>query len=277
METTVTSNEPDWVPPGVDTKRANPARVYDYWLGGTHNFLADQDVGRAVAAVQPTIREVIRANRALLDRVVRFLAEAGIRQFLDIGSGIPTQGNVHEIAEQAAPGSRVVYVDIDLVAVAHSEAILAESENATVIAGDLREPERILAHDKTRSLIDFGQPVGVLLSAVLHFITDKEDPWRITRTLGDSLVPGSYLLVNHAFAEEEHGTAEVGEKVYNRRVSTDIHFRSRADILRFFDGFELVDPGLVRPPQWRPDSPQDVPSDTSAFMGLAGVGRKRDR
>jgi hypothetical protein len=275
MEATVTSIEPDWVPPGVDTKRANPARVYDYWLGGTHNFLADQDVGRAVAAVQPTVREVIQANRAFLGRAVRFLAEAGIRQFLDIGSGIPTQGNVHEIAQRTAPASRVVYADIDLVAVAHSEAILAGNENATVIAADLREPEKILAHDNTRRLIDFGQPVGLLLSAVLHFITDDEDPWRITRTLRDALVPGSYLLVSHAFGEEEQALAQAGEKVYNRSVSTDIHFRSRADILRFFDGFELVEPGLVRSPQWHPDSPQDVPSDTRDFLGLAGVGRKR--
>jgi SAM-dependent methyltransferase len=270
----MTEGEPDWVPPGVDTKRANPARVFDYWLGGTHNFLADQDVGRAVAAVQPTIRAVIRANRAFLGRGVRFQAASGIRQFLDIGSGIPTQGNVHEIAQQAAPGSRVVYVDIDPVAIAHSRAILAGNENTTVIDADLRQPEKILGHDSTRRLIDFDQPVGLLLSAVLHFIPDDEDPWRITRTLRDALAPGSYLLLSHVLGEEEPAIAEAGERVYNRGVSTNIHFRSRADILRFFEGFELVDPGLVHPPWWRPDSPQDVPADSSDFLGLVGIGLK---
>lgn len=270
----MTEGELGWVPPGVDTKRANPARVYDYWLGGTHNFLADQDAGRAVAAVQPTVRTVIRANRAFLGRAVRFLAAARIRQFLDIGSGIPTAGNVHEIAQQAAPGSHVVYVDIDQVAIAHSKAILAGNENAVIVAADLREPEKILAHEDTRSLIDFGQPVGLLLSAVLHFIADEQDPWLITRTLRDALVPGSYLLISHVLGEEEPAVAEAGQKVYNRNVSTDIRFRSRAEILRFFDGFELVEPGLVRPPLWRPDSPQDVPGDTSNFLGLVGVGRK---
>jgi hypothetical protein len=270
----MTTDGPDWVPPGVDTKRANPARVYDYWLGGTHNFLADQDAGQAVAAVQPSVHAVIRANRAFLGRAVRFLTEAGLRQFLDIGSGIPTEGNVHEIAEQIAPGSHVVYVDVDPVAIAHSQAILAGNQTAAVLAADLRQPERILADDVTRSLIDFGQPVGLLLSAVLHFIGDEEDPWRITRTLRDALVPGSYLLVSHVLREEAPSIAEAGEKVYNRSVSTDIHFRSRADIMRFFDGFELVDPGLVRSPQWHPDSPLQADLGTGDFLGLVGVGRK---
>jgi len=193
----VTADEADWVPPGVDTRRANPARVYDYVLGGTHNFLADQDVARAIAAVDPNIREMARVGRACLGRVVRFLAAAGIRQYLDIGSGIPTEGNVHEVAQQAAPGSRVVYVDVDPVAVAHSQAILAGNQNAAVIQADLREPEEILAHDAARRLIDFGQPVGLLLCAVLHFVADDEDPWRILATLRDALPPGSYLMVGH--------------------------------------------------------------------------------
>jgi hypothetical protein len=270
----VSADAPDWVPPDVDTKRANPARVYDYWLGGTHNFLADQDAGRAVAALEPNVRESVRANRAFLGRAVRFLAAAGIRQFLDIGSGIPTEGNVHEIAQQAAPGSRVVYVDIDPVAVAHSRAILAANQDATVVESDLREPGRILADAGTRSLIDFGEPVGLLLSAVLHFISDAEDPWRITSTLRDWLAPGSYLVLGHLTYEENRAVAQAVEKVYNRSVSTTSHFRTRAEIQRFFDGFELVDPGLVFIPQWRPDSPQDVPGDPSRSMGLVGVGRK---
>jgi hypothetical protein len=272
VEAAVTVSEPDWVPPGVDTKRANPARVYDYWLGGTHNFLADQDVARAIASIQPGARAAIRANRAFLGRAVRFLAAAGIRQFLDIGSGIPTAGNVHEIAQQAAPGSRVVYVDVDPVAVAHSRAILAGNENAIIVDADLREPEKILAHEGAGSLIDFSEPVGLLLVAVLHFIDDAEDPSRIVAALRAALAPGSYLAISHATYEGP--AAQAAEKIYNRTVSTEIHSRSRAEILQFFTGLELVEPGVVYTPQWRPDSPSDVPSDPSRSWGLAGIARK---
>ncbi len=264
----------NWVPPEVDTKRANTARVYDYWLGGSHNFLADQDVGRAIAAVQPTARAGAQAGRAFLRRAVRFLAASGIHQYLDIGSGIPTEGNVHEVAQQADPGARVVYVDIDPVAIAHSRAILAGNENATIIDADLREPGKILAHTDTLRLIGFSQPTGLLLFAVLHFIADAEDPWQIVATLRDALAPGSYFVLGHATNEGIPIVAEAVQKVYNRGVSANINVRSRAEILRFFDGFDLVEPGLVNIPLWRPDSPADVPSDPGKFMGLVGVGRK---
>jgi hypothetical protein len=270
----VTSNQADWVPPGVDTRRANPARVYDYWLGGTHNFLADQDLGRAIAAIEPSTPALARQNRAFLGRAVRFLAATGIRQFLDIGSGIPTEGNVHEIAQQAAPGSRVVYVDVDPVAVAHSRAILAGNENALIIDADLREPGKIIAHEGTRSLIDFGQPAGLLLSAVLHFVTDDDDPWQTVATLREALFPGSYLVAGQATYEGRAELARAAEEVYHRSSSTALHFRSRNDILRFFDGLELVEPGLVFIPQWRPDSSADVPGDLTRFGTLGGVARK---
>ncbi|HUZ38530.1 MAG TPA: SAM-dependent methyltransferase [Streptosporangiaceae bacterium] len=162
------AGEPGPALPGADIKRANTARVYDYWLGGTHNFLADQDLGRAICAVDPIVRAGARANRAFLGRAVRFLGEAGIGQFLDIGSGIPTQGNVHEVAQQANPAARVAYVDIDPVATAHSTAILTGNDNAAVIEADLRQPARILASDTIRTMIDFSRPVGLLLVAVLH-------------------------------------------------------------------------------------------------------------
>ena len=268
------AGEPDWVPPGVDTKRANIARVYDYWLGGSHNFLADQDLARAICAVEPNARAGARANRAFIGRAVRHLSAAGIGQFLDIGSGIPTEGNVHEVAQQAAPGSRVVYVDVDPVAIAHSKAILAGNETADVIDADLREPEKILDDPASRRLIDFSEPVGLLLAMVLHFITDAEDPWALVATLRDSLAPGSYLVLGHATHESSPTVAQAAETVYNRSVATGIHMRSRAEILRFFDGFELLDPGLVYIPQWRPDSPSDVPEDPSKFWVLVGVGRK---
>jgi len=268
------AGEPDWVPPEVDTRRANVARVYDYWLGGSHNFLADQDVARAIAAVEPNVREFARANRAFLGRAVRFLCAAGIRQFLDIGSGIPTQGNVHEVAQQADPGARVVYADIDQVAIAHSKALLAGNQNATIIEGDLRDPEKILADEGTRRLIDFGQPVGLLLMVVLHFIADAEDPGRIVATLRDALAPGSYLVLGHGTDEGNPVAVQAARTIYNRSVSTQVHVRSSAEIMRFFDGFELVDPGLVYPPLWRPDSPADVPAEPGKYWCVVGAGRK---
>jgi hypothetical protein len=268
------ADEPDWVPPGVDIRRANVARVYDYLLGGSHNFLADQDVGRALAAVEPDVRTIAWANRRFLGRAVRFLSQAGIRQFLDVGSGIPTEGNVHEVAQQVDPGARVVYADIDEVALAHSKTILAGWENTAIIGGDLREPERILADEDTRRLIDFGQPTGLLLVSVLHYIADADDPWKNVATLRDALAPGSYLVICHGTTEGRPTVVEAVGKVFNRSVATQSHARSRAEIQRMFGDFELVEPGLVHMPLWRPDSAGDVPSDASKFWCLAGVGRK---
>lgn len=266
---------PDWVPPGVDTRRANVARIYDYWLGGTHNFLADQDVARAIAAVEPRMRAIARANRAFLGRAVKFLGANGIEQFLDLGSGIPTSGNVHEIAQDADPRARVVYVDVDPVAIAHSKAILAGNDMAAIVEADLREPEKILAHDAVGGLIDFSRPVGLIVLAVLHFISDEENPWQIMTTLRDALAPGSYLVVGHATDEgSKPKAAQAAEAVYNRSVATQIHLRSHAEILRLFDGYDLVEPGLVYASVWRPDSPADVPDDLAEYGTLAGAARK---
>ncbi len=261
-------------PSSVDTRRANGARVYDYWLGGSHNFLADQDLGRSIAAVEPNVRLIARANRAFLGRAVRFLAEAGIRQFLDIGSGIPTQGNVHEVAQRADPDARVVYADIDPVATAHSRAILAGNATAAVIEGDVRGPEAILGHPATRMLLDFSQPVGLLLVAVLHFLGDADDPARSVARLRDALAPGSYLVLAHATNESRPELARATEKVYQRGVPSRGRTRSRAEIMAFFAGFGLVEPGLVYLPQWRPDAPGDVPADAAKYWFLAGVASK---
>jgi S-adenosyl methyltransferase len=268
------SDQPSWVPPGVDTKRANVARVYDYWLGGSHNFLADQDVARAIAAIEPNARLFAQAGRAFLGRAVRFLAAAGIRQFLDIGSGIPTEGNVHEVAQQATPGARVVYADIDPVAIAHSKAILAGHPGATIIEGDLREPEKVLAHESTQRMLDFSQPVGLLLMCVLHFISDAEDPWAIVATLRDALPSGSYLVLGHGTQDGNPVTAQAVKTMYNRSVATQAHMRSREEVARFFDGFDLVDPGVVYVPQWRPDPAESVPSEQLNLWCLVGAGRK---
>jgi SAM-dependent methyltransferase len=270
----VTADDLDWVPPGVDTRRANVARVYDYLLGGSHNFLADQDVGRALAAVEPEVRAIAWANRKFLGRAVRYLIQAGIRQFLDIGSGIPTEGNVHEIAQSADPAARVVYVDVDQVAIAHSRAILAGQQNAAVIDADLREPEKILAHDQTRRLIDFGPPAGLLLVSSLHYVADADDPAGIMATLRDALAPGSYLVICHGTSDDRPELMSAVGKVFNRSVATQSHVRPGAEILRLFGDFELVEPGLVHMPLWRPDSPADVPSDPSRYWCLAGVARK---
>jgi hypothetical protein len=269
------AGEPNWAAPEVDTKRANVARVYDYLLGGSHNFLADQDLGRALLAVEPNVRAFARANREFLGDAVRFLSAAGIRQFLDIGSGIPTQGNVHEVAQQADPAARVAYADIDPVAVAHSKTILADNPNATVIHGDLREPEKILASQEIRGLIDFSQPVGLLLVSVLPFIADDEDPWRSVAALRDGLAPGSYLALCHGTDEGNPAQIKAMTKVYRSSISSQSSARSRAGILRFFDGFDLVDPGLVFIGQWRPGALGDAATgEPDQFWGLVGIGRK---
>jgi len=266
--------EPGWVPPGIDTTKANIARVYDWWLGGDHNFRADQDAARAAIAVDPNTRATASANRAFLGRVVRFLArEAGIRQFLDIGSGIPTAQNVHQVAQAAAPGSRVVYVDNDEVAVAHSRLLLEDNPDATVVQADLREPAKILADPETQLMLDFTQPIGLLLVAVLHFISEADGPARILATLRDALAPGSYVVVCHLCRDARPEMAGTVEDVYNSRVEARLCMRSREQITRMFDRCTLIEPGLVWLPEWRPDSPDDVPEDPSKHWCLVGVAR----
>ncbi len=250
------------------------ARVYDYLLGGSHNFLADQDVGQAMAAVDANVRAIAQANRKFLGRAVRLLAASGIRQFLDIGSGIPTQGNVHEIAQAAAPGARVVYADVDPVAIAHSRAILTGDPNTAIIDADVRDPAAVFRHPATRRLIDFTQPTGLLLVAILHFIGDADDPAGVVAALRDRLASGSYLVLCHATSDSRPAVTQAAAKVYQRGVSTEGRARSRAEILKLFDGFDLLEPGLVYLPEWHPDSPGDVPEGPSQFWFLAGVGRK---
>jgi SAM-dependent methyltransferase len=266
--------QPDWVPAGVDTGKANVARVYDWWLGGTHNFRADADAARAMISIEPNVRAFARANRAFVGRVVRFLAaEAGIRQFLDIGSGIPTASNVHQVAQDARPGSRVVYVDVDDVAVAHSGLLLAGNPDATVIQADLRDPAKILAAPQTQRLLDFTRPAAVLLVTVLHYLADADQPQRIVDTLRSALAPGSYLVICHACSDARPQVAATIETAYKSRVPTEGRARTREEIVRFFDGFTLVEPGLVWLPEWRPDHPEDVPEQPEKFWNLVGVGR----
>jgi len=269
------TTQPGWVPPGIDTGKANIARVYDWWLGGVHNFRADQDAARAMIAVDPNVRAIARANRAFLGRAVRFLAEsAGIRQFLDIGSGIPTSRNVHQVAQEAAPGARVVYADADDVVVAHSRLLLEGNPDAAVVHADLRDPASILGAPETRLLLDFRRPVAVLLVSVLHFLADDSQPWQIVSSLRDALPPGSYLVISHACSDGNPGTVAQAKTVYQSKVASQGRARDRAEITRFFDGFTLVDPGLVWVPQWRPDNPEDIPPHPEKFWFLAGVAAR---
>src|SRR5512135_3064124 len=228
-ETTMTV-EPGRVPPGVDTSKANIARVYDYWLGGSHNFQADQDAARTLIAMEPNVREIVRANRAFLGRAVSFLARE---------AGITTSQPVHQTAQEAAPGSRVVYVDNDEVAVAHSRLILDGNPDATVIQADLREPAKILADPETQLLIDFTQPVGLLLLAVLHFIPGHDEVAQIMTTLREALVPGSYLVICHSCRESRPQIADSATSVYNSRVAAQWVMRSRDEIRDLFEGFSL--------------------------------------
>ena len=267
--------QPSWVPDGIDTSKANPARVYDYWLGGSHNFRSDQDLARAIIAVEPNVRNVARANRAFLNRAVRFMSQGGVRQFIDLGSGIPTERNVHEVAQEAAAGTRVVYVDIDEVAVAHSRLLLEGNPDAAIVHADVRDPAKILGDPATQLLIDFDQPVGLLLASVLPFLSDGEDPWRVVAEFRDAMAAGGFVALSHGTQEAKPEVGQALEKVYNNRVAIQATFRPREEILRFFDGFSLVDPGLVYTPLWRPGPDDEVSGDPCDFWLLCGVGKKR--
>jgi len=264
---------PDWAPQGVDLSVPSVARAYDYMLGGAHNFAVDREWARSFLTVLPDFRVMARANRAFLHRAVRFMLDAGIRQFLDIGSGIPTVGNVHEIAQETYPECRVVYVDIDPVAVAHSRQILAGNDRTVVVREDLRAPDAILRNPDTKALLDFTQPVGLMLVAVLPAIPDQDDPHGIVAYLRDALPSGSYVAISQGTADERTEEIMAAARVTDR-TTTPVVARSRAEVLRFFTGFELEEPGLVWSSQWRPDSPEDVGDHPERLMMYVGVGRK---
>jgi SAM-dependent methyltransferase len=262
-----------WIPGEVDLERPSAARIYDYLLGGSHNFEADRVLARAAVAAMPDVTVQAQANRAFLRRAVRYLAAAGVRQFLDLGSGIPTLGNVHEIAQETVPEARVVYVDIDPVAVAHSQRLLAGNDRATALHHDLRRPDRILRDDALTGLLDLDEPVAVLAVAVLHAIDDADDPGGILARLREALAPGSYLVIAHGSdspvsAEESRRMVEI-----SRRTPTPLTLRTAAEIRALFDGFELVPPGLVWAPLWHPD-PDQLPEHPERSANLAGVGRR---
>jgi hypothetical protein len=259
-------------------KPATAARIYDYHLGGTHNFPADRAAAQAITERFPVTPALARLNRAFLRRTLRYLVSAGVRQFLDIGSGIPTEGNVHEVVQDLAAETRVVYVDIDPVAVAESQELLEGNERAIAIRGDVRSPQPILAHPQVRRLLDFDQPIGLLLCAILHFVADDDDAHGAVADLLAALPSGSYLVISHAAPEDpELDDIDVIHDVYKRHTATPVTLRTRSEMARFFTGLDLVEPGLVWLPEWRPDpaDPVDFAEDPKRCHGLGAVGRVR--
>jgi hypothetical protein len=263
-----------WIPDEIPLDKPNVARIYDYWLGGYHNFEIDRAMGEKVVEIYPDVRLAARSNRAFLRRAVEFCLAQGIDQFLDVGSGLPTVGNVHEIAQAANPAAHVVYVDIDPVAVMHSRAILKDNPNATAIQADARQMDQIINHAEVRGLLDFGRPVAALLVALLHAIPEDEGAYGAVRTLRDALAPGSYMVISHSTLEGVPEEIKRLQKLFAHSGSPT-NLRSFAEIRRFFDGLELVEPGLVYYPLWRPEGPDDDLLDCpERCTASAGVGRK---
>jgi SAM-dependent methyltransferase len=264
--------KPDGLPAEIDLSRPSAARVYDYFLGGAHNFEIDRQLAAQIAAMTPNLPATMRAGREFLRRAVRALLAAGIDQFLDIGSGIPTVGNVHEVAQAANPKARVVYVDIDPVAVAHSRELLAGNDLTGVIHADLREPQRILAEARALNLLDLDRPVGILLAGVVHFIPDADRPGDILAALRDAAAPGSHLVISHSTFEDQPQEMLDAQRL-SARTATEITLRSRAEITGFFGDWTLLEPGVVHMELWRPDVPSDVDAGAQRFGAFGGVAR----
>jgi SAM-dependent methyltransferase len=264
-----------WVPPDVDTTVPNPARVYDYWLDGDHNFQADRELAETILRIMPGVRDAARLNRAFLRRAALFMVESGVRQFLDIGSGIPTVGNLHEIVQQADPECRVVYVDREPVAVAHSRLLLRGDDRCAVIRADLRDVNDIFEHEKVRELLDTDRPIGLFMLLLLHFVPDSWDPAGILARYRRRLAPGSFLALSHAAGDAESAGLSEAVEAY-KSTQNQPYPRTHDQVLRFFDGFELVEPGLVGCAMWNPQGAGDMSDDPEInSLAYAGVGRKR--
>lgn len=265
--------------PEIDTSVAHVARVYDYLLGGKANFAVDRKAAEQAYAAWPGgldgVRADARAHRAVLGRVVRYLAgEAGIRQFLDIGTGIPKENNVHEVAQRAAPQARIVYVDYDPIVLAHAHKLMTSTPEGACayIYGDLRNPDAIL--QKASDTLDFSRPTAVMLFGILHFFANTQYPDVIVARLLEALAPGSYLAISH-LARDVHGEAltETFNRL-NEQMSESVILRTQDEVARFFDGLDLVDPGVVQLPQWRPDPSPEGAEPTRPLPMWCAVGRK---
>ncbi|MEY9878270.1 O-methyltransferase involved in polyketide biosynthesis [Streptacidiphilus sp. MAP12-33] len=261
----------------MNTPPPNIARVYDYLLGGKDNFAADRALGERIAVALPQVHLGVQAQRAVLRRVVDHLVrEAGLRQLVDIGSGLPTAENVHQVAQRVAPETHVVYVDNDPAVLTHARALLADNKQTVVVDGDLRHPAELLADPVLHAHIDLDRPVGLLLCGILHYVLDDEDPYGVVRTLVDALPPGSYVFVHHlttAGPDVDAGTAEAEEAL--RQGVGRGQFRTLDEVAGFLNGLELLDPGVVIVPEWRPDADTPSPADHPVLrLAAVGVARK---
>ncbi|GGO91223.1 SAM-dependent methyltransferase [Wenjunlia tyrosinilytica] len=255
----------------IDHTRPNIARVYDAILGGKDNYAADRAVAAQTQRIVPEIRDVARDNRAMLGRAVRYMVKAGIRQLVDLGSGLPTAQNTHEVAQSVASDTRVVYVDNDPVVSAHGRALLAENDRTTVVTADLRRPKAVLDHPDLRAAIDFDRPVGMMLVSVIHYLNDNEDPTGIVRAYTNALAPGSHLFLTHFCAGTPEALAL--EQALLSGLGTG-RFRSTKQIAAYFDGLDLVPPGVVHLPQWRPEGGVRRPLTIAQRLMVGGLARK---
>jgi hypothetical protein len=258
-----------------DTSRPNIARINDYLLGGKDNFAADRRAAEELLAIAPELKTMAAENRRFLGRAVRYIAEQGVRQFFDIGSGLPTRQNTHEVARAVAPGARVVYVDSDPVVISHCRAILACDERTAAVEGDILHPEELIADRQVQRIVDFDEPMAIMIFGALHFIPHSDDPFTSVARLRDAIPAGSYLALSHVVFDTGPETAHPIEDVYRDILGRPSATGSRTtdDVLRYFDGFELVDPGLVSLRRWRPDIRPSARA-TEAVRAVGGVGRK---
>jgi hypothetical protein len=259
-------------PSKIDTSVAHPARMYDYYLGGKTHFAADRAAADTVLAVLPEGRDMAIANRAFLGRAVRFLARQGITQFLDIGTGIPSPGNTSDVLHEISPEARVVFIDNDPIVTTHTRALLGDRGTASVVHGDLRDVNSLLADPGIKRAVDLGRPIAVLLVAVLHFLRDQDEPARIVETLRHAMPSGSYFVISHGTQDFNPARAAAAVRGYDEATAPFV-LRSREIVERFFDGLDLVEPGVVQLPFWRPEG--DIEGDPSRIWLYAGVGRKK--
>lgn len=270
-------HRPAWAPDEIDIERPSAARMYDYYLGGSHNFAADRVLAEENIRVWPDLCHVARANRAFLHRAVSTVAALGVDQFLDLGSGIPTGGNVHDVASAANPAARTLYVDADPVAVAHSDVLLADVPNARMLHADLRDPESVLGDPVLTGFLDLTRPVAVLMVAVLHFVSDQDEPAGIVEAYREATVPGSYVLVSHVTHDYQPERARQTEDIY-AHASHAMTFRGRPQIAGLFSKYELLEPGLTDVIHWRPDPedtrPDALGGDVTRYSNLVAVGRR---
>ncbi|MEW9527479.1 SAM-dependent methyltransferase [Microbispora sp. NPDC049125] len=263
-------------PAGVDPSTPSVARMYDYYLGGKDNFASDRQAAEKIIEILPNLRDVARENREFLIRTVGYLSEQGIRQFLDIGAGLPTQRNVHQVAQELAPESRIVYVDNDPIVLVHARALLAENDRVVVVDADVRDPAALLAHPDVRAHLDFSRPLAVLLLGVLHFIPDDDEAMGIVATLKAALPDGGHLVISHgSLGELSEEQESEGRQVFSRTSVPGTTSRSYAQVLAFFEGLDVLEPGVVPLQDWRPTLDQSLVREGKAGA-LGGVGRKAD-